>query len=126
MASHQHIEGIAKLADLQADAVDLVQAALRFGQRRDLILGNAFANPAWDLMLRLYSAALNGSDLPVQSLTEAIDGSRVTERWLDALVQDGLVTILAVNGLRTATLTANGKASMDALFASAQSGTAIS
>ena len=49
-----------------------------------------------------------------------------TERWLDALVQAGLVAILVENDVRVVRLTTQGKASMDTLFASAQAGTAVS
>ena len=125
MASSQQIEAIAKF-ETPADVADLVEAALRFGQRRDLILGSAFINPAWDVMLRLYLAALDGRDLPIRFLSDAQDGSKVTERWLDALVRDGLVAILAEGSDRTVRLTAHGKGSMDALFASAQAGTPVS
>ena len=126
MASRQHIEGIEDSGSGSANELDLVEAALRFGQRRDLILGRAFANPAWEIMLRLYSTALKDRDLSLEALMTATERSNVTQRWLDALVQDGLVVIASPGGVPVISLTRHGKASMDALFASAQAGTTVS
>jgi hypothetical protein len=126
MALRQHIEGIEDSGSSQAALVEMVEAALRFGQRRDLILGSAFANPAWDIALRLYSAALKGRTEPFEILTAGMERPSVTQRWLDALVRDGLVAIAVENNVRVVGLTTNGRASMDALFASAQAGTAVS
>lgn len=126
MALRQHLEDIEDSGGEHAALVRVVEAALRFGQRRDLILGSAFANPAWDIVLRLYSAALKGRTETFETLTAKTERSNVTERWLDALVQAGLVAILVENDVRVVRLTTQGKASMDTLFASAQAGTAVS
>jgi hypothetical protein len=126
MASRQPTEGIEDSGSLATDEVKLVEAALRFGHRRELILGNAFANPAWEIMLRLYAAAAKGHDVSNDALMAATGRSKVTQRWLDALVQDGLVAISSPSGIPLVKLTTHGKASMDALFASAQAGTAVS
>lgn len=104
----------------------MIEAALRFSQRRDLILGQAFANPAWEIMLRLYSAALKDREAALDTLKAATERSRATERWLDALAQDGLIQIVSPGGVAFARLTPHGRASMDALFASAHAGTPIS
>ena len=104
----------------------MAEAALRFGQRRDLILGSAFTNPAWEIMLRVYSAVLKDRDLSLDALMAETERSKQTRRWLDALVQDGLVAIASPCGISLVRLTTHGKASMDALFASAQAGTPVS
>lgn len=126
MALGQHTEGIEHSGSGSTNEADLVEAALRFGRRRDLILGSAFANPAWEIMLRLYSAALKDRDLSLDALMAATERSNATRRWLDALVQDGLASIASPSGIRVVRLTTHGKASMDALFASAQAGTPLS
>ena len=126
MELHQPIEETKNLGCGPADVGSLVEAALRFGVRRDLILGTAFANPAWEIMLRLYSAGLKGRDLAFDTLVAPTERSNQTRRWLDALVQDGLVAIASRRGVPLVRLTTHGKASMDALFASAQVGTAVS
>jgi hypothetical protein len=126
MASRQHIGSIGDSCDGSANLIDMVEAALRFAQRRELILGSAFANPAWNIILRVYLAALKQRELPLESLTDQADRSKLTERWLNALSQDGLVITTVANGISIVRLTAHAKASMDSLFASAQAGTAIS
>jgi hypothetical protein len=123
MALRQHTEGIEETSSDSAKDVDLAEAALRFGQRRDLILGSAFTNPAWEIMLRVYSAVLKDRDLSLDALMAETERSKQTRRWLDALVQDGLVAIASPCGI---SLVRHGKASMDALFASAQAGTPVS
>jgi hypothetical protein len=125
MASRQHTEGIEDSRSVAAE-VKLVEAALRFGQRRNLILGGAFANPAWEIMLEAYLGALKDRDVSLEELMNKTERSNATRRWLDALVQDGLVAIASPTGIPLVGLTAHGKASMDALFASAQAGTAVS
>jgi hypothetical protein len=120
MASRQQIEHIGKSGEEQAsEQVHAIETALRFAQRRDLILGSTFANPAWDIMLRLYAAMLEGSGVPLAALTGAEGRSRASERWIDALVQDGLVMTQSGAGTMVS-LTPHGKASMDTLFASAR------
>lgn len=126
MASRQHTEGIEDLGSLAANEVKLVEAALRFGHRRNLILGTAFANPAWEIMLQVYWGALKDRDVSLEGLMGKMERSSASRRWLDALVQDGLVAIASPTGIPLVRLTTHGKASMDALFASAQAGTAVS
>ncbi len=126
MASRQHIRNFGDSGDGSANLIEMVEAALRFAQRRDLILGSAFANPAWNIMLQLYLAALKERELPLKCLTDEVGRSKLTERWLDALSQDGQVTTMVANGISIVTLTAHAKASMDSLFGSAQAGTVIS
>lgn len=125
MALHQHTEDTEESNSSQEQQVELIEAALRFSGRRDLILGAAFANPAWEIMLRLYLAALNGNDVPLETLVRATDRSQVTKRWLDSLAQDGLAQIVSPAGIPMVRLTTYGKASLDALFASAHAGTAV-
>jgi hypothetical protein len=126
MASRQPTEGIEDPGSLATDEVKLVEAALRLGHSRELIIGNAFANPAWEIMRRLDAAAAKGHEGSNDALMAATGRSKVTQRWLDALVQDGLVAISSPSGIPLVKLTTHGKASMDALFASAQAGTAVS
>ena len=125
MALRQHTEETENSDKSSGQEVELIEAALRFGQRRDLILGPAFANPAWDIMLRLYAATRKDRDLTLDAVTAAAQRSRTTERWLDALVQDDLIQIASKNGVSVVQLTTHGKASMDALFASALAGTPL-
>ena len=125
MALRQHTEDTEESNSSQAPEVELIEAALRFFGRRDLILGPAFANPAWEIMLRLYLAVLKGDDVPLETLVRATDRSQVTKRWLDSLAQDGLAQIASPAGIPMVCLTTDGRASLDALFASAHAGTAI-
>lgn len=126
MESRQHTEGIEDLGSVETGEVKLVEAALRFGRRRDLILGNPFANPAWEIMLQVYWGALSRRDVSLDELMGKTERSNATRRWLDALVQEGLVAIASPTGIPLVSLTTHGKASMDTLFASAQAGTAVS
>ena len=126
MALRQHTEGIEDSGGELLSGADLVEAALRFGRRRDLILGSAFANPAWEIMLRLYSAGLSDRDLSLDALLAETDRSSQTRRWLDALEKDGLAQVAFSDGVPVVRLTTHGKASMDALFAAAQAGTPVS
>ena len=125
MALRQHTEDTEESNSSQAHEVELIEAALRFSGRRDLILGPAFANSAWKIMLHLYLAALKGADVPLETLVRATDRSQVTKRWLDSLAQDGLAQIASPAGIPMVCLTTYGRASLDALFASAHAGTAI-
>ena len=126
MAYGEHTEDTDESGDGSGRKAELIEAALQFAQRRDVIFGQAFGNPAWEIMLRLYAAASKNEALPLDALIASTLRSKATQRWLDALVQNGLVQLTSPGRTSSARLTMHGKASMDALFASANAETPVS
>lgn len=73
----------------------LAERFIRLRRKRDSIFGDRlFADPAWDMMLDLYQASKKDArPISVTSLCIASAVPNTTAlRWMDALVQKGLLT----------------------------------
>lgn len=78
----------------QVRAAAKLRALLELQQRRDrLFPSHIFSNPAWDILLKLYSAALNEQQAHLSDLCNQQLPTSVTLRWLDALSAEGLVVV---------------------------------
>lgn len=73
---------------------DIVQGLLAMGRRRSEHLDRRiFAEPSWEMLLSLFAAHLRNRSIPVDALVLASGIYPSTaHRWLDALVDMGLVT----------------------------------
>jgi predicted Rossmann fold nucleotide-binding protein DprA/Smf involved in DNA uptake len=70
-----------------------VRAVLRARRGREAIFGKGlFADPAWDILLELYAAALAQRRVPISELA-AVAGIPLTTalRWISKLESEGLV-----------------------------------
>lgn len=60
--------------------------------RAPLISANAFADPAWDILLEAFAGSLEESPCPARALSAASGVPQSTaHRWLAKLVSDGLM-----------------------------------
>lgn len=98
--------------------LDWAEAAIRIRDARERILGGQgqFADPAWDLLLDLYVATVQGRPLAVG---DACIGARVPQttalRWLDHLEKLGAVRRSADPRDRRRTLVSLTEAQMSAM-----------
>jgi DNA-binding transcriptional ArsR family regulator len=71
-----------------------VRAVLWARRQRELVLGKElFSDPAWDILLELYAAALGQRRVPTSELSIAAGIPLTTTlRWISKLESDGLVT----------------------------------
>lgn len=87
-------------AEARAEAVKhhtraaLVRAKLRQRRMREtLFTADLFADPAWDMLLDLFAAELEGNDVSVSSLCIAASVPTTTAlRWIKLLTQRGWLT----------------------------------
>lgn len=88
--------------------------------RKKFFPGKLFAEPAWDMLLTLYSAATERKATTISGLVQAagVEESSV-ERWLMALEKEGLVTRGNKRGI---TLSERGWLAMDSYFENLSSG----
>jgi hypothetical protein len=77
----------------------------------------AFADSAWAIMLQLFADAVEDNETALDPLIVASGaGTKAAVRWVDALVQAGLVlTATSANGT-SVRLTVDGKERMRAVF----------
>ena len=84
--------------------------------------GDLFADPAWDMLLELYTAELGAKQISVSSLCIAASVPTTTAlRWINVLEREGLISRRSdpKDGRRTFVhLSPAGVAGMDAFFAS--------
>lgn len=74
------------------DLPQLRRAIAARAQRAQYFGANLFADPAWDILLQLYSAALMQRKLPVSKLTARSGVPMSTAlRWIAALEKEGLI-----------------------------------
>jgi DNA-binding MarR family transcriptional regulator len=71
-----------------------VRAVLWARRQRELVLGKElFSDPAWDILLELYAAALGQRRVPTSELSIAAGIPLTTTlRWISKLESEGLVT----------------------------------
>jgi hypothetical protein len=86
--------------------------------RRALFPMKILADPAWDILLVLYAAALQDELCSMDALSAAGHPAKEVLRWIDALVGEGLVTPVATEGLASFRLTISGVSRMECFFSS--------
>lgn len=110
MAEHVHrLFGAEECLQL----VERVMEARRL--RACLFEPGLFSDPAWDILLNLYSSELRHQDLTVDELAAAIGLSRAaTTRWFDVLAGQGFIRLLSASEdhRRQVELTAKGVSGM--------------
>jgi DNA-binding MarR family transcriptional regulator len=103
------------------DALTWVQLTFRARRVRDQLFdANLFAEPAWDIMLDLYGAHLEGRPTTVADASLASSVPPATaRRYIDMLLKRGLLSIggkEADGDRRPVELTDSAKASMQTMF----------
>jgi hypothetical protein len=69
-----------------------VRSLLRFRRAREDAFGHElFSDPAWDILLELFSAKLRRRSVDIESLVHIAPAS-VLARWVNVLMEHGLVT----------------------------------
>ena len=110
------------LPTYDASTVKLVQLITKVRQQRRRYFENdLFGEPAWDILLALYAAALVQRRIAVTALAEEASLPQTTTlRWLHALHRDGLVERTAdpIDARRVLiSLSEQGLAAMDGALA---------
>jgi DNA-binding MarR family transcriptional regulator len=73
-------------------SVALARRILAMRRRRDRLLGDFFAEPAWDILLTVYAEAHEGRNVTVSGLSVATGAPATTAlRWINAMARAGLV-----------------------------------
>lgn len=85
--------------------------------RRNLFPNHLFADPAWDILLTLYSAALTGEDRGLESFSGSGLAAKALLAWMDALQREGLIATRS-SAPPTFRLTLSGLSRMEAFFSS--------
>jgi hypothetical protein len=108
--------------DTQAERLEKlrkVRGILKFRDARDKLFRTAlFNDPAWELLLRLFAAELDGRTVrsaDVLGLVPAIPSSTLL-RWINVLEKDGLIVRNQREGQEVVRITMDGLGSMHALF----------
>ena len=76
------------------------------------------ADPAWDILLVLYAAALQDEQCSMDALSAAGHLAKEVLRWIDVLVGEGLVTPIATEAPACFRLTISGVSRMECFFSS--------
>jgi len=91
--------------------------------RRRFFPAPLFSEPAWDMLLKLYGAAIEQRALSISALAKAADvGPSTAARWITALEQQGLVRRGTMRGTETVSLSQKGWFAMDSYFENMSSG----
>ncbi|MBV9931560.1 MAG: winged helix DNA-binding protein [Alphaproteobacteria bacterium] len=103
-------------------SVDLARRILAMRRLRDRLLGEFFAEPAWDILLDLYVQSHGGKVVTVSQLSLSTGAPATTAlRWINKMAQEGLLTRRSdeLDGRRViVTLSARGEEAMHLLLAS--------
>lgn len=107
-------------ADIAPGTPRHVDQILRLRRARaDLLGAGLFSDPAWDILLQLYAAALRGRKIELTGVVTDVPRSTLA-RWAVVLEEHGLVRCEAAS-LSTSSLpialTPSGSATMSDLFA---------
>lgn len=87
LLAHKRLERPLSLTEDHIRSVLLVRRA-----RNDILGKNLFSDPAWDILLELYSAKLGGRKMSLEDLARAIETPQsTTKRWIAALEKYALV-----------------------------------
>jgi DNA-binding MarR family transcriptional regulator len=82
-----------------------------------------FSEPAWDMLLELYSAAVEKRTVSISALaTTSNVGPPTAVRWVNALEKAGLITRRSVKGADMISLSERGWLAMDSYFENMSSG----
>ena len=82
-----------------------------------------FSEPAWDMLLKLYAAAVDRRSVPLHDLAKAANVQLSTaERWVAALDKEHLVTRRTMKGGDAVALSEKGWFAMDSYFENMSSG----
>ena len=84
--------------------------------RRMLFPDHLFADPAWDILLALYAAALQEEECGLDCLSITGFTTKLLLSWVDALQREGLVTSVATERRPTFRLTISGLSRMESFF----------
>lgn len=94
------------------DDADRARALLAQRRRRDAaagVLADLFGEPGWDMLLNLFVAYEEGRSIPEAALAQIMRvRPAVAARWLDVLVERGLVHRLDPDGPPAVSLTEQG------------------
>lgn len=84
---------------------------------------NLFSEPAWDMLLKLYAAAIEQRELSISALAKTVNVEPSTAaRWVNALEKEKLVTRQIVKGIEMVSLSERGWFAMDSYFENMSSG----
>lgn len=84
--------GVAQQRPTQ-DLGDVADRCYRLRRRRDKVFGGLFADPAYDMLLDLFSASSRGRAISITSLATASMAPPTTGlRYIEMLLQRGLIT----------------------------------
>jgi hypothetical protein len=85
--------------------------------RRALFPSHLFADPAWDILLEMYVAALHDRQCGIETMAGTALPTKSLLRWIDALVGEGLVIITSKERPICFRLTVSGLNGMERYFA---------
>jgi len=97
-------------------SVEEARAARR--ARRALFPSHIFADPAWDILLSMYIAALQDQHCGIDMMADTALPTKALLRWIEALVGEGLVTITSREAPVSFRLSVSGLNGMERYFAS--------
>ena len=86
--------------------------------RRTLFTGPLFSDPAWEIMLQLYAAALEDRHCSLDALLDPQWTMRSLLELLDQLRVEGLVTMVSATSPPQFRLTLSGLSKMECFFSS--------
>jgi hypothetical protein len=104
------------------------QRAVRFiiksrTDRQKFFPSTLFSEPAWDMLLKLYEAAVEQRSLSISKLAKAaIVEPSTAARWVCALERQGLVSVRSARGVQSVALSETGWLAMDSYFENMSSG----
>ena len=82
-----------------------------------------FSEPAWDMLLKLYAAAIEQRSLAISALAKTANVEPSTAaRWVNALEKEKLVTRQIARGIEMVSLSERGWFAMDSYFENMSSG----
>jgi DNA-binding MarR family transcriptional regulator len=91
--------------------------------RKKFLPQSLFSEPAWDMLLKIYAAAIEQQSVPILSLAKAAGvQSSTAVRWVAALEHQGLVTRERSNSAQAVSLSERGWLAMDSYFENMSSG----
>ena len=118
MTSGQFVGQKQRVEQRDDDLAAAVRTEREFVRRRNAHFGaTAFVDPSWAIMLQLFADDLEDHETGLDPLIVASGaGTKAAVRWIDALVQAGLVLTATSANATSVRLTADGKARMAGVF----------
>jgi predicted transcriptional regulator len=91
--------------------------------RKKYLPSRLFSEPAWDMLLNLYAAAIEKRSVGISALCVAANVGRSTaDRWIAALEHDDLIVRTKGRGADSVALSEKGWFAMDSYFEGMSSG----